>query len=579
MPQGLPALAESDVRDLATERSFNRGVGYYRSGAIFEPVRQGDELRAYCEGSDYEPYRVSVTLGRPGIITTRCTCPYDWGGICKHIVALLLTWIHQPEAFHTLAPLDETLADRSKQELIALIKEMLKREPDLIRLLELPVQPDRRMPLDLDAFRRQINYALRREFPDADVVATELAAIAETADRFLEAGDWANAGALYHLILNEIVPGYQNLYDENGDVNIVLQSCAEGLDACLGEGSASAATRRTWLEALLEAEFKDLDMGGIDLAYPADEVIIRHATDEEWSWIETRVREAIAARTETYSRWGREALVRFLARRLSYTGQEAQVDALIFELGSPEQRAFRLVHLGRFKEAVDIARQHFVDLPGLVIRFADALVEAGAGPMAEAYIISQLDTRSKVSYLSWLARRAEEQGDLEAAWDWWRQHFHETYHLETYQALRTVAGQLGTWKQMRQELLAQLEAEQKWPTLLSVALDEKDARRALELLPHVSRGWHAGNYELQVAQVAEADFPQAARDIYCRRAQRLIDARGRGNYQEAAKLLTRARDIYRRLDAMAEWDGYIADLRLRHSRLPALQDELNKARL
>ncbi|MBK6328949.1 MAG: SWIM zinc finger family protein [Chloroflexi bacterium] len=28
---------------------------------------------------------------------TSCTCPYEQGGICKHIVATLLTAIRQPE--------------------------------------------------------------------------------------------------------------------------------------------------------------------------------------------------------------------------------------------------------------------------------------------------------------------------------------------------------------------------------------------------------------------------------------------------------------------------------------------------
>ena len=79
---------------------------------------------------------------------------------------------------------------------------MLKRAPDLARLLELPIQPDRHTPLDLDAFRRQIDYALGApdryyDAPDSYAGTSELAAIVDTADRFGEAGDWANAGPIY----------------------------------------------------------------------------------------------------------------------------------------------------------------------------------------------------------------------------------------------------------------------------------------------------------------------------------------------------------------------------------------------
>jgi uncharacterized Zn finger protein len=578
MTDNFPSITEADIRRLSSEQSFERGVDYYQGGALFELVRQGNELRAYCEGSSYEAYRVSATLEKGGILSTHCTCPYDWGGLCKHIVALLLAWVHEPGTFHTVPPLDEMLAGRSQEELIALIKEMLKREPELIRLLELPVQPDRQTPLDLNAFRRQISYALRHDFPDPEEVATELAAIVETADRFREAGDWANAGTLYYLILDEIVPAYDNLYDENGDIAITLQDCARGLDVCLTEGSPDTETRREWLEALLEAEIKDINMGGIDLAYPADEVLINHATDEEWAWIEARVRQAIAARTDPYSRWGREALVSFLAQRLEMADHEAEAEDLIFELGSPEQQAFLLVQQGRFDKAVTIAREHFTDLPGLVISFADALVEAGADPTAEAYIASLLETRSRLSYLNWLAQYAEKKGELSAALDWLQQHFQESPQFKTYQALRELANQLGQWDQLRRKLVAELQDKKLWSVLLEIALDEGDVARALGLLPHIQT-WHKDEYEMRVAQAAESDFPQAALDIYRQRVENLITWRGRENYRAAAGLLVRVRNLYRRQKDQATWEGYITDLRQEYRRLPAFQDELNQAGL
>jgi hypothetical protein len=57
------------------------------------------------------------------------------------------------------------------------------------------------------------------------------------------------------------MPKYEYLYDRNGDVALVLQSCAQGLDACLTQGTPSAEMRRAWLEVLLEAEFKDIEVG------------------------------------------------------------------------------------------------------------------------------------------------------------------------------------------------------------------------------------------------------------------------------------------------------------------------------
>ena len=82
-----------------------------------------------------------------------------------------------------------------------------------------------------------------------------------------------------------------------------------------------------------------------------------------------------------------------------------------------------------------------------------------------------------------------------------------------------------------------------------------------------------------MAQAAEAGYPQEAIDIYRRRIKRLIEARGRGNYQTAASLLVRVRDLYRKQDNDDTWGKYLSNLRLEHNRLRALQDELDKAGL
>jgi uncharacterized Zn finger protein len=138
----LPRLTEAHVRELANEKSFDRGQDYYSDGAILEPICQALELRAQCQGSDYEPHYVGATLDEGGIAETSCTRPYDYGGICKHIVALLLTYVHELRASRSIPPLVELLSGRSREELIALIGQMIKLEPELLSLVALSVEPE-----------------------------------------------------------------------------------------------------------------------------------------------------------------------------------------------------------------------------------------------------------------------------------------------------------------------------------------------------------------------------------------------------------------------------------------------------
>ncbi|MFL6209654.1 MAG: SWIM zinc finger domain-containing protein [Pyrinomonadaceae bacterium] len=309
----LPHLTEAHIRKLASGSSFERGETYYRDGAIQEPVRQAMELRAQCEGSDYEPYQVSATLAAGGIAETSCTCPYDWGGICKHIVALLLTYVHKPQAFRSIPPLATLLAGRSQAELIALIGEMIKQEPELLSLVEFSVateQATQGKPLDVAAYRRQTRRALRHE--REHVVEKELRALRELAARSAKAGDWLNAGAIYHAVLDEAVRGYDDMLreiDEDGGIAVVIDEFALGLSQCLKKSKADAETRRAWLEALLAAELTDIEMGGIDLAPSARAAVLEQANDGEWGWIEERLSAAISKSRD----WGREALTRFLA--------------------------------------------------------------------------------------------------------------------------------------------------------------------------------------------------------------------------------------------------------------------------
>lgn len=583
MSTKLPKITVGDVQQLAAAKVFDRGSSYFRSGALIDPIRQGTELRAYCEGSSYQPYRVTATLGPDGIQHTSCTCPYDWGGICKHVVTLLLAWVEQPETFQEIPPLDDLLVNRSKEELAEIIKEMLKREPDLARLLELPTQPDRSSPLNLDAFRRQIEYAVRQydhyDYPNAQGVARELDHLVGNADGFREAGDWKSAGEIYALILSEVVSQYDELYDEDGDVAIQLQSCAEGLDNCFAAGSPDDDSRERWLTALLEAELKDIEMGGIDLATPAGDVLVENATDAEWTWIEARVRAAINQQTGRFSDWPKEALMGLLIHRLELKGRDNEVDDLILRQGSPRQQAFLLVDRGQFEQAIDVANQHFVGLPGLIIDFADALVEAGANEAAVAFMTAQLGQDNRqTTYLEWLAKHAQETGDVKVALKLWRQKLEMRPTLETYQAVKNVAEMLGQLPEVRREALNALEKEQAWSVLIDIALDEDDVGRALNLLPKLT-GWHSQNYALKVAAAAETNFPQQAIRIYTRQVESLIGQRGRENYRSAAGLLKRVKALFRQQQDEAAWQELIQETRHDHSNLPALRDELNKAGL
>ncbi len=168
MNAGLPHLTQANIRDWVGSASLNKGQAYFHQGRIVDPRRRGMTLKAKCLGTSFPSYRVEVHLSPERIESAFCSCPVGGGGYCKHVAALLLTWLEDSDAFREIEDLNTALEGRSKTELIALIHEMLRREPELEILLELPIPTGEggQEPLDPDLIRRQAEHAFHG--PDAE---------------------------------------------------------------------------------------------------------------------------------------------------------------------------------------------------------------------------------------------------------------------------------------------------------------------------------------------------------------------------------------------------------------------------
>jgi uncharacterized Zn finger protein len=77
-------------------------------------------LTAEVEGSEFEPYQVSIRLHDGGVADAPCTCPYDWGGHCKHILAVLLKLTDEKTRVIKRKPTAYLLAELDQARLIGL---------------------------------------------------------------------------------------------------------------------------------------------------------------------------------------------------------------------------------------------------------------------------------------------------------------------------------------------------------------------------------------------------------------------------------------------------------------------------
>src|SRR5215210_7457184 len=144
------------IRRYCSEESFHRGQEYYLHGSVTSLVRQAQELRAEVAGSQFSPYSVRVVFDEAGIVDASCSCPYDWGGVCKLIVAVLLSYLHEPESVRELPVLEEALSGLEQEELKDLLQKLAQGYPSLVQIIEGELAlstSSEASPVNMDAIR------------------------------------------------------------------------------------------------------------------------------------------------------------------------------------------------------------------------------------------------------------------------------------------------------------------------------------------------------------------------------------------------------------------------------------------
>jgi uncharacterized Zn finger protein len=104
-----------------------RGYDYYKRGRIVKVEQVGDgEFSAIVSGSD--DYEVFVKIDGERIVEYECDCPYEWGNICKHAVAVFYQIRYGNFTSSASDKFDSILKDLSNKDLRNFVLKLLKRD-------------------------------------------------------------------------------------------------------------------------------------------------------------------------------------------------------------------------------------------------------------------------------------------------------------------------------------------------------------------------------------------------------------------------------------------------------------------
>ena len=603
----MPAqLTKEIIRSLSTVQSFERGREYYRAGAIYNAARQGQVLLGECEGSTAPFYRLRLELDEGGIRTAHCTCPYEMGGYCKHLVALLLTYIHKPEEFTERKNVADLLTNLDHAALVGLIVKLVDRDPELYDWLETvipipmgagilltgaatvkptgaPPRPPRATQVSESAYRKRVKNILREGsrygydydgYGAVSGVVSQLDEVLESARQFLTADDPEGALIILQVLLEETADHYEQFeYDEGelagfiGSLGMPLAEAVLSLD--WPEETRTQIT--SWVTDALD-ELSDYDIEGMDVAMAAleqgwnlespsemeedkewdDE---EEDEEEEFDYDEITGRELNEARLNVLERQGRAD--EFLA--LSQT-----VDSRRYTL--------KLLELGRADEALQTAMTR-VGLAQDLLVVAQAFREANRLPDALTLGERGLTLYGNKHALGvWLGPLEEAQGRTEQAFAAYQAAFAEGPSLEIYLSLKRLSGP--EWVEHQPRVMEILRASPRSDVLADVYLAEQEWDAAIRLANQAGE-W---NYTLieKVADAVSPHRPDWVIQISRKQAEGLIVKTQSKRYPAAARWLAKMKKAYLHAGRASEWQAYFDNLKTTYARRPALQAELRK---
>ncbi|MEU8976587.1 hypothetical protein AB0D11_46905 [Streptomyces monashensis] len=544
----MSGLTEANLKKLAGARSFERGLGYLDA---VSGVEVGDGwVTATVHGT--ERYEAELTLDGPEGLVGECDCPFGLeGNFCKHLVALGLRVLTQGEglprqreaARERAQGLDGWLSALSKDELLAVLRELIGEDRQLWRRLELRAASVRG---DLAAVRARIRDLLDAgpfaqygyvEYADARAYADQAGQAVSAIRALTGSGRAADAITLAREAMRLLAEAVESVDDSDGWLGQIGADLADAhLEACRAARPDPEELAR-WL---VGHALGDLDDGLTDI----DPLDYEDALGE--AGMAVLRKSAVAAWRGNRRGWAEK----YLMERLAKAGSD--VDTVI-AVHAADLTPNGHTHLIIARE-LDTAQ-----------RCDEALTWAERG-IRESRDLSTIDT-ALVDYLCYRYTRADRLSDAVTLR---REHFGARRSLLAYQQLRAAAQAADRWPAERDEALDLLRADagrqQGWyggPVLIDALLDDKDVDAAWQAATRTGvpdRQW------LVLADQTRDGRPADALGVYLRLAEPLTKQTGNSVYKQLVALLLNIRDCYHRLGTDGEFVAYVAALRTAQKR-------------
>lgn len=281
-------LTFDNFGDVIDHQILERGRDYYKSGHVtdLEEVEDG-AWQAVVAGT--EDYDVVIEQDEEGLLCT-CTCPYDWGPYCKHVVAVLFAIraetkggkARQKEKKQQKESVKAVLERLSHEQLVALLMEQIKKDKSLANQITLQfsqdepgkamyariVQDSLRQGMGRDGF---IDYASGRR------AAKGVWELLNRAKALIDGGQAHKVIPLLQAVIETMTPALQYADDSDGEISGCIEEAFEHLERAARQLDSGQKTDlfAYCLSEAFEEQYQGWDSGWTFLMQAADLVTTR----------------------------------------------------------------------------------------------------------------------------------------------------------------------------------------------------------------------------------------------------------------------------------------------------------------
>lgn len=548
-------ITEPALEELAGDRSFARGVGYFRSGAVERLVSHNGRISARVVGTDIYTAKLWPEGGR---LDWDCTCPMgEDGEFCKHLVATGLAWLaaagnSDTQTSSEIDAIRRFLEASDNQALVEMLLERAIDDDDLAATLLLAAQ---RQGMSAPAAVRE---TIRRAFASRDFVdyheMPRLAAGARPVPEMLREVLKRDAKAALDLSADAMKRGLkilENSDDSDGLLGEILQDIAVVHRSAAGKTPAVAAAQlaKNLFELQLVDGFGFFELEEYRRALGKDGfAVYRKLAETAWKKVSPL---GPGRKDDPCDDWRYQ----ITGMMTTLANTDGNVDALV----DVHQRDLSEPHAYlRIAEVLSKAKRH-----DEALKWAEAGRDAFKGQLnfpLDDFLVAEYHRRKR--------------HDDAIALRWSR--FVEQPGLHNYQALKAAADRSKNWEALRERALAALRKPEPRASrsrqvfslipsgpsvLIEIFLWESDPRAALTEAR--SKGCPSHLW-LQIAKALEEQSPADAIAIYQAQIEPIVRMTNNHAYDEAAGIVRCIRDLMTRTGKGADFTPYLDTLRKQH---------------